>query len=520
MGTGWGATTASACVGAGDRRAQARCAGQRSHPRRHDRRGQLRHDQPARLSAQTPTSRSSRSATSIKASSTRRSALSGGKARPHRDYRRLLDDREIDAVVISTPEHWHALMCIDACQAGKDVYVEKPASHHIRDGRLMVEAARRNRRVVQVGQPAAIGRALSARGEIRPRRPHRRRSLRGLLESRAPADGRAPVTGGPPPGLDWDLWLGPAPKLPYDQVMNVGRRGSWDFWGGNLTEWGSHLADIVLWAMNVKGPESVVAAGGRFFRKEGEIPDTLQVSYKYPGFLFHYSVLHPQHLRAQRRRRAPRASAASASSFTAPRARCTSIVPASASRRSRCARRSRTSRRPCPPPTAGRPASTTRPRSCPSSPTARSSTGRTCATSSTASRAATGPTPTSRSATPPTPSAGWATSPTALGRASAVGRGQGAHHRRRRGQPPGAGDLPRSMETQRPLIRTRRAPCATDYADRAGALSRPGCSAAGLASCSGCALLGRKRRRRRQHGPVQQAPPVRESLREHARSPI
>jgi predicted dehydrogenase len=215
----------------------------------------------------------------------------GGKARPYQDYRRLLDDRDIDAVVISTPEHWHALMCIDACQAGKDVYVEKPASHHIRDGRLMVDTARHNRRVVQVGSQQRSG-------------AHFQRAVKYIQDGRIgdvhyavcwnhapPPPPRPPVSGAPPPGFDWDLWLGPAPKLPYDKVMNGLRRSSWDFWGGNLTEWGCHLADIVLWAMKVKTPDSVVAAGGRFYRADGDIPDTLQVTYKYPGFLFHYSIL-------------------------------------------------------------------------------------------------------------------------------------------------------------------------------------------------------------------------------------
>lgn len=218
-------------------------------------------------------------------------ARAGGKAKRYREYRRLLDDREIDAVVITTPEHWHALMCIDACDAGKDVYVEKPAGHHIRDSRLMVEAARRNDRVVQVGTQQRSG-------------AHFQRAVKYVQEGRIGdvhyaacwnhTPRRAPrpvVTGGPPPGMDWDLWLGPAPKLPYDEVWSVGRRGYWDFWGGMITEWGSHLTDIVLWAMNAQGPQSVVAAGGQFFQKEGEIPDTLQVSYTYPSFLFHYSVL-------------------------------------------------------------------------------------------------------------------------------------------------------------------------------------------------------------------------------------
>src|SRR6185295_2436280 len=93
-----------------------------------------------------------------------------------------------------------------------------------------------------------------------------------------PQTPKPPVSGPPPADLDWEMWLGPAPKLPYDEVVNVGRRGYWSFWGGALTEWGAHLADIVLWAMNVGGPKSVVAAGGRFGKKPGEIPDTLLVS--------------------------------------------------------------------------------------------------------------------------------------------------------------------------------------------------------------------------------------------------
>ena len=228
-------------------------------------------------------------------------SLAGGKARTYHDYRRLLDDREVDAVVISTPEHWHANMCIDACDAGKDVYVEKPASHHIRDGRLMVEAARRKNRVVQVGSQQRSG-------------AHFQRAVRYVQDGRigdvhyatcwqhSPRSVPRPkVNGGPPPGMDWEMWLGPAAKLPYDEVMNGGRHRYWEFFGGNLTEWGAHLADIVLWAMKVTGPETVVAAGGRFHRKEGEIPDTLQVTYKYPTLPVSLLDPSPQQLRAERR---------------------------------------------------------------------------------------------------------------------------------------------------------------------------------------------------------------------------
>jgi predicted dehydrogenase len=216
--------------------------------------------------------------------------IAGGKARRYTDYRKLLDDKNVDAVVIATPEHWHALMAIDACDAGKDVYVEKPCSHHIRDGRLMVEMARRKNRVVQVGTQQRSGahfqRAvkLVREGKIGP--VYYASCWNHSLPQPPP-----PVSGGPPPGMDWDMWLGPAPRLPYAEVVNVGRRHYWDFWGGMLTEWGAHLIDVVLWAMNVQGPKSVVAAGGLFHKKVGQIPDTLQVTYTYPNFLFHYSIL-------------------------------------------------------------------------------------------------------------------------------------------------------------------------------------------------------------------------------------
>jgi predicted dehydrogenase len=219
--------------------------------------------------------------------------LAGGKPKRVKDYRRLLDDREIDAVVITTPEHWHGLMCIDACDAGKDVYVEKPAGHFIRESRLMVDAARRHNRVVQVGSQQRSG-------------AHFQRAVRYVQEGRIgdvyyatcwhhsprPAPAAAPHTGGPPEGLDWNLWLGPAPDLPYAEVVNHARRGSWRFFGGNLTEWGAHLADVVLWAMKAQGPQTVVAAGGQYHRTQGELPDTLQVTWTYPTFLFHYSILH------------------------------------------------------------------------------------------------------------------------------------------------------------------------------------------------------------------------------------
>jgi predicted dehydrogenase len=220
-------------------------------------------------------------------------ALTGGQPKRFKEYRRLLDDKEIDAVVITTPEWWHSIMCIDACEAGKDVYVEKPLGRFVREGRLAVEAARRNNRIVQVGTQQRSG-------------AHFQRAVKYVQEGRIgdvyyatcwqhsapPTSPQTVVTGEAPPHLDYDLWLGPAPVRPYAEMMSGGRRRYWDYFGGNLTEWGSHLADIVLWAMKVQGPQAVVAAGGRFHRTEGELPDTLQVTYSYPSFLLHYSILH------------------------------------------------------------------------------------------------------------------------------------------------------------------------------------------------------------------------------------
>ncbi len=220
-------------------------------------------------------------------------AMSGGKAKPYHDFRKLLEDKSVQAVAIATPEHWHAIMCIDACNAGKDVYVEKPASHYIRDGRLMVEAAKRNNRIVQVGTQQRSGthfqRAVKYVQEGRLGRVHY--VVAWNHSGGSTGAGEAPAPSGPPPGMDWDMWLGPAPAKPYSEVWSVGRRHDWDFYGGSLTEWGAHSVDIVLWATGAKSPKTVVASGAQFLGKIGEIPDTLQVTYEFDDLLLHYSVL-------------------------------------------------------------------------------------------------------------------------------------------------------------------------------------------------------------------------------------
>jgi predicted dehydrogenase len=219
--------------------------------------------------------------------------LAGGKAQLYRDYRQVLDRKDIAAVVIATPDHWHALMAVDACEAGKDVYVEKPVSFCVREGRLMVEAARRNRRVVQTGIQQRSGshfqRAAQAVRAGRIGTVHYAQCWNHYNSS--PAGAGNPPDADPPNGLDWDLWLGPAPKVPYNPARRNFRLFR-DYAGGQLTDWGTHLIDVVLWAMDAKAPLSAVASGGNLFVKDcRDTPDTLEVVYEFPGFLLRYSTL-------------------------------------------------------------------------------------------------------------------------------------------------------------------------------------------------------------------------------------
>jgi predicted dehydrogenase len=203
------------------------------------------------------------------------------------DYRTLLDDRTIDAVVVATPDHWHALQTIHAFQAGKDVYVEKPLSLAVAEGRAMVEAANRYARVAQVGimrrsapvfreaaefiRAGGIGHVTCARAfHVLNEWP------RGI--GNPPADD-------PPPDLDWEAWLGPAPKVRYNKNRTFYRfRWFYDYSGGQLTNMGVHYLDLIHWALGQDTPLSVTALGGKYAIQDNrEIPDTLEVLWQYPG---------------------------------------------------------------------------------------------------------------------------------------------------------------------------------------------------------------------------------------------
>jgi predicted dehydrogenase len=203
------------------------------------------------------------------------------------DFRKLLDSRDVDAVVVATPDHWHALMTMMACAAGKDVYVEKPLTLFVREGRWMVEVARRHKRVVQVGTQARSGKHLQhARELIRSGRLGQIVSVQcNSLRNVSPGFG-SPPDQPPPPELDWDLWLGPAPMRPYNPNRAIYHfRWFWDYSGGQMTNLGQHSLDIVHWIMGVKGPKAVTSVGGRYFLKDNcEVPDTQDVILEYPGF--------------------------------------------------------------------------------------------------------------------------------------------------------------------------------------------------------------------------------------------
>src|ERR1041384_7825454 len=185
--------------------------------------------------------------------------LVGGQVTRHRDFRRLLEDKAVDAVVVATPDHWHALMTMMACAAGKDVYVEKPLTLFVREGRWMVEAARRHKRVVQVGTQQRSGpHYQQARELIRAGRIGQLVSVQcNYFRNVTPGFGH-PADGHPPPELDYEMWLGPAPKRPYNPNRALYHfRWFWDYSGGQMTNLGQHSLDVVHFYLGVKAPKAI-----------------------------------------------------------------------------------------------------------------------------------------------------------------------------------------------------------------------------------------------------------------------
>jgi predicted dehydrogenase len=210
------------------------------------------------------------------------------------DFRQLLDQPQVEAVVVATPDHWHAIVTVMACAAGKDVYVEKPLAHNIREGQAMVEAAREHHRIVQVGtqQRSAAHftemRQIVESGQLGKVHFVRIWNYRNVF----PRGMGRQTDSSVPKGLDWDFYLGPAPMVPFNPNRFLGNfRWYWDYAGGIITDWGTHRFDSMHQVMGVDTPTTVSAAGQRFELDDGgEVPDILQVTYEYPGFVVSYEA--------------------------------------------------------------------------------------------------------------------------------------------------------------------------------------------------------------------------------------
>ncbi|MDQ2730297.1 MAG: Gfo/Idh/MocA family oxidoreductase, partial [Armatimonadota bacterium] len=212
--------------------------------------------------------------------------LSGENPKTYRDFRDLLAAEKPEIVIVATPDHWHPLITIAAVHAGADVYVEKPVSHTVLEGRAMVKAARETNRVVQVGTHRRVS-------------PHNRSGMEFLKAGKAGKIGmvRSFVHYGggagsptpdsdPPAGLDWDLWCGPAPLKPFNRAIHPhGFRQFLDYANGQLGDWGVHWLDQILWWTDEKYPRKVYSTGGRHIKRDNtDAPDTQVVAYEFESF--------------------------------------------------------------------------------------------------------------------------------------------------------------------------------------------------------------------------------------------
>jgi len=211
-----------------------------------------------------------------------------------RDYRKMLDSKDVDAVIIATPDHWHAIPAIHAVMAGKDVYAEKPVGHNIAEGQAMIKAARKYNKVMAVGtQQRSSTNFQTAVEAVRSGKIGKVFWIQTWnFENISPVGmGRAEDTD-PPPGVDYDRWLGPAPKRSFNKNrFHLLFRWFSDYAGGMMSDWGVHLNDIVLWALDSKGPKSASTTGGIFTTDDDrDTPDTMQVVYEFPGCTLTYSM--------------------------------------------------------------------------------------------------------------------------------------------------------------------------------------------------------------------------------------
>jgi predicted dehydrogenase len=217
------------------------------------------------------------------------------KVRTAKDFRKVLAMKDVDAVIVGTPDHWHAYVLIAACAHGKDVYCEKPLSHNVVEGRAMVKAARKHKRVVQVGTQQRSGTHFQeAVRYVQSGKLGDVFLCRTWITNRTEPEGAGnpPDEDKAPAGVDYEMWLGPAPEHKFNRNrFHHHFRWFWDYGNGLCNDWGVHLNDIVLWAMKARAPLSVFATGDKYDMKDNsDTPDTLDVHYRYPHFTHIYTV--------------------------------------------------------------------------------------------------------------------------------------------------------------------------------------------------------------------------------------
>lgn len=206
------------------------------------------------------------------------------------DFRRALDDKDLDALVIATPDHWHAPAAILGCSAGKHVYVEKPASHNLAEGEWMIQAARKHDRKAQLGtQRRSLPGIQEAIKRVHAGDIGRVLMARGWINSTRPTIGRgrqAPV----PKNLDYAIWQGPAPEVPYrDNVIHYHWHWFWHWGTGELGNNGIHALDVCRWGLGVDYPQQVVCAGGKFhFDDDQQTPDTQIATFHFGDKLINW----------------------------------------------------------------------------------------------------------------------------------------------------------------------------------------------------------------------------------------
>jgi predicted dehydrogenase len=213
-----------------------------------------------------------------------------GKGQPElfHDFREMLKPKNLDIVLVGTPDHWHALTAIAAMEAGADVYVEKPVSHTFLEGKAMVHTARKHERVVQVNtQRRSTPHFISAREFIKEGKLGRIGVVRAYTYYNMRAMGKVPDSE-PPPTLDWDFWTGPAPMRPYNPLVHPrGWRNFMEYSNGILGDMGIHMLDVMRWVMGVRYPKRISSSGGIFLSKGGtaNTTDTQTVTFEYPEFM-------------------------------------------------------------------------------------------------------------------------------------------------------------------------------------------------------------------------------------------